>query len=132
MYFALAINVVKMVEMIKEANKHIGLKVVADNVKYYRDSTELLNCKPDKTVFLKPADPYEKESEYRIAIFWPNGESSTINTVGDGHINVFGVDASQDDHITLNFQCPEFNQIVVGVTRLTNQRRPVKKPLAGF
>ncbi len=114
----IAINVVKMVEMIREANRHIGLEVVAGNVKYYRDSAELLNCKPEDTAFLKPAAPYEKESEYRIAIFWPNGENSTINTVETGQINVFGVDAFQDDHITLNFQCSEFNQIVVGVARI--------------
>lgn len=113
----IAINVVKMAEMIKEANRHIGLEVVAGNVRYYSNSTELFNCKPEETAFLKP-EAYKKESEYRIAIFWPDGESSTINTVGAGHINVFGVGVSQDDHITLDFQCLEFNQIVVGVTRI--------------
>lgn len=114
----IAINVSKMIEMIKKANRHIGLKVVADNVRYYRDFTELLNCKPEKTAFLKPAEPYEKESEYRIAIFWPDCESSTINTMKDSYINVFKDEASPDDHITLNFQCPEFNQIVIGVMHI--------------
>jgi hypothetical protein len=114
----IAINVVKMVKMIQGANNHIGLEVVADNIKYYRDSTELLDCKPEKAAFLKSAESYHIESEYRIAVFWPNGESSRINTVETGHINVFGDITAQDDHITFNFQCPEFSQIVVGVKRI--------------
>lgn len=124
----IAINVVKMEEMIREANRHIGIKVVAGNVKYYKNnSTELLDCMPEEAVFRKPAEPYKKESEYRIAIFWINGENSTLNTTEDGHINVFCTDAFKDDHITFTFQGPEFNQIVVGVTTFDKSEKDLTK-----
>jgi hypothetical protein len=115
----IAIDVSKMVEIIGEANKHLGLRVVAGDVKYYSDSAEFLNLQSEEnTAFVKPADPYFRESEYRIAIFWPNEEGSRINTMDDGQIRVFGDPAAQDDHIKLNFDCPEFGQIVVGEQRI--------------
>jgi hypothetical protein len=115
----IAINVAEMVEMIKSANKHLGFKVVSDEITYYRDSIDLLNCKSvEDAAFLKPAEPYQKESEYRIAVFWPKDENSNIYTDEVSHINIFDPSSIKDDHITFNFQCPEFNKIVVGVQRI--------------
>ncbi len=115
----IAIDVARMVEMIGDANKHLGLKVMAGYVKYYSNSEDFLNLQSEEnTAFVKPADPYFRESEYRIAIFWPNEEDSTINTMDGGLIRVFSECAAQDEHIKLNFDCPEFGQIVVGEQRI--------------
>ncbi len=104
-----------MVEMIKSANKHLGFEVIAKNIKYFDDSIELLNCKSSEdAAFFKPRVPYQKEREYRIAIFFPGDEKFEIKTT-DGYISIFNPTPSKDDHMTFNFDCPEFSQIVVGV-----------------
>ncbi|MEH6443034.1 MAG: hypothetical protein V7784_03970 [Oceanospirillaceae bacterium] len=115
----IAINVVEMVAMIKSANDHLGFEIISGDITYYRSSIELLACKSvEEGAFLKPVEPYQKESEYRIAVFWPKDESSEIYTREVGYKSVFDHSATKDDHITFNFQCPEFNQIVVGVQRI--------------
>lgn len=114
----IAINVVEMVKMIKAANHRYGVEVVADSVKYYKNSHQLLSSSPVELAFLKPEYPYQRESEYRIAMFWPSGEDAKIRSTDAGYINIFGEIPAENDHITLNFQCAEFSQIVVGVKRI--------------
>jgi len=115
----IAINVVEMVEMINNANSHLGIRVVSGDIKYYTDSIDLLSCaSEDDAAFLKPAKPYQREAEYRIAIFWPKNEDSKLHVEKFGYINVFGTNPAADDHMTLSFQCPEFSQVVVDVQRI--------------
>ena len=113
----IAINVQKMVELIESANKHLELKVVADSITYYDHENELFDLTQEQLAFFKPVDPYSKEYEYRIAIFWPENEGSKVKPDGHGYVNVFHSNGTANDHITFNFESPVYEEVVVSVIR---------------
>lgn len=113
----IAIDVNKMVELIESANIHRNLEIVAKEITYYFNELDTMDCSVDELVFLKPSNPYSQESEFRIAVFWPSDDQSKIETERNGSVNVFGSENTKDDHIAFNFECSEFNQVVVNVTR---------------
>nr|PMI21754.1 hypothetical protein BCU50_12850 [Vibrio sp. 10N.286.46.E10] len=112
----IGINVAKLAELIETANKHLGLEVVADSITYYEHENEILDLSQEQLAFVKPADPYSREHEFRIAVFWPQDSSSQLETESHGKINVFHASGTSDDHITLNFESPAYEEVVHSVT----------------
>ncbi|EHD0130078.1 hypothetical protein NB525_11560 [Vibrio alginolyticus] len=113
----IAIDTKKLAMLIETANKHLGLKVVSGPIHYYEHENEIFDLSQEQLVFVKPAQPYKRESEYRIAVFWPENESSQLLTRDNGSVYVFDSDGTSDDHITFNFESPPFEEVVHSVTR---------------
>jgi hypothetical protein len=111
----IAIDTQKMIELIASANKHLGLEVMADSIKYYSNEDELFDLSLEELVFYKPKEPYSRECEYRIAVFWPYDENTQIKTVADSYVNLFHV-GTANDHITFDFKSPVYEKVVIGVT----------------
>lgn len=113
----IGINVAKLAELIEKANKHLGLEVIADSITYYERESEILDLSQEQLAFVKPSDPYSREHEFRIAVFWPQDSSSQLATDEHGKINFFHVSGTSDDHITFNFESPAYEEVVHSVTR---------------
>ena len=113
----IGLDVTKMAQLIETANKHRSFEVIADSMTYYKHESQLLDLSQERLAFVKPAEPYSREHEYRIAIFWPNDESSTLKTIDDGEMNVFYKNGAPDDYIAFNFKSPAYEEIVYSVTR---------------
>ncbi|TOQ34645.1 hypothetical protein, partial [Vibrio parahaemolyticus] len=113
----IAIDTKKLAMLIETANKHLGLKVVSGPIHYYEHENEIFGLSQEQLVFVKPAQPYKRESEYRIAVFWPENESSQLLTRDNGSVYVFDSDGTSDDHITFNVESPAFEEVVHSVTR---------------
>ena len=113
----IGIDTKKVAMLIETANKHLGLKVVSGPIYYYEHESEVSDLSQEELVFVKPTEPYKRESEYRIAVFWPENESSQLLTKDNGSVYVFHNDGTSDDHITFNFESPDFEEVVHSVTR---------------
>jgi hypothetical protein len=110
----IGINVIEMKKYIKDANSKLGLKVVMRPITYYENDFEISIPTQDDLVFFKPKT-YMPEDEFRIAIFWPKGESTQLLTESDGFVNIFSPDIWKDDHIAFEFWGPAYEKVVDSV-----------------
>ncbi|MFA0134145.1 hypothetical protein AB4440_17850 [Vibrio splendidus] len=113
----IGINVVKLTRLIETANKHLGLEVIASSITYHEHENETLDLSQEQLVFVKPAEPYKRECEFRIAVFWPQNESSKLITETHREVNVFHANGAPDDHIVFSFESPAYEEVVHSITR---------------
>jgi hypothetical protein len=111
----LELNTDKIIEMMQEANRNRRLEIVGRNVEYYKKGPLPLSHDPFELVFKKGYERYHSEDEYRIAIFWPEDENSTILTTDNEQINVFGTVATNSDHIEIGFNQSDLKDILVNI-----------------
>ena len=108
----------KIIELIKEGNRSKNLEVVGRDVEYYLKDSLPSSYDPFELVFKKEYKRYHIENEYRIAIFWPEDDDSTVFTTDNRRINVFGQQASNGDHIKIKFNHSDLKDIVVNTVEL--------------
>ena len=108
----------KIIELIKEGNRSKKLEVVGREIEYYKKGFLPSSHNPFELVFKKEYEKYYIENEYRIAIFWPEDDDSTVFTTDNKLINVFGKQASNDDHIKIKFDPSYLKDIVVNTVEL--------------
>ncbi len=109
------LNTEYIIELIKEGNPNKNLEIVGRNVDYYKKGALPSSHDPFELVFKKEYEKYHIEDEYRIAIFWPRDEGSTVLTKDNMQVNVFGEQATDGDHIEIGFSKSDMKDIVIDV-----------------
>lgn len=112
----IGINVIKMKSYIEDANTTLGLKVVMKPITYYESDFDTRDLTQEDLAFLK-AKKYMPEDEFRIAIFFPEAESTQLKTDSDGLVNIYSHDGFKDDHISFEFGGVAYEDVVHSVVK---------------
>ena len=108
----------KLIDSIRQGNKLKNLKIIGREVEYYKKGKFPLSHDPFELVFKKEYEQYHIENEYRIVLFWPNDEGSTVFTTDYKEINVFGETATNGDHIEIGFDIAYLKNIIVNINEI--------------